>query len=256
MGIHHTAIIHPSAEIGPHVSIGPYTVIGQEVIIGEGCELGAHVTVEKWTELGPNCRVAPGAVLGCEAQDVKSEGCKSFVRIGANNLIREFVTVHRSNHEDGATVIGDHNFLMAYAHVAHDCVIGNNTILTSFTGLSGHVKVEDYALLAGFVAVHQYVSIGTIAMVSGCSRVVKDIPPYVIAEGNPTCIRGLNTVGLQRNGVSPRARELLKRAYKIVFRSNLNTTQALQEVEKSLEPAPELEHLVTFIRNSSRGICK
>jgi UDP-N-acetylglucosamine acyltransferase len=256
MGIHQTAIIHPAAEVGREVSIGPYTVIGEGVIIGDGCQLGAHVTIEKWTELGPSCRVAPGAVLGCQAQDLKFEGGKSFVKIGANNLIREFATVHRSNHEGGVTSIGDDNFLMAYAHVGHDCEIGNNTIITSFTGLSGHVRVEDRAFLSGFVAVHQFVSIGTMAMVSGNSRVVKDVPPYVIAEGNPVLIRGLNSVGLQRNGVSPEARQILKRAYKLIFRSELNTTQAVEEIESSLELIPELELLTTFIKNSSRGISK
>lgn len=256
MGIHPTAVIHPTAEIGSEVSIGPYTVIGEGVTIGNGCQVGPQVTIEKWTELGPNCQVAPGAVLGCPAQDLKFKGGKSFVRIGANNLIREFATVHRSNHEEGATVIGDDNFLMAYAHVGHDCQIGNNTIITSFTGLSGHVKVEDKAFLSGFVAVHQFTSIGTMAMVSGNSRVVKDVLPYVIAEGNPVRIRGLNSVGMQRNGVSPEAREILKKAYKLIFRSELNTSQAVQEIESSLEPIPELERMMTFIKNSSRGISK
>ena len=256
MGIHPTAVIHPTAEIGRDASVGPYSVIGEGVIIGDGCQLGSHVTIEKWTELGPRCQVAPGAVLGCQAQDLKFKEGKSYVKIGADNLLREFVTVHRSNHEGGATVIGDNNFLMAYAHVGHDCIIGNNVIITSFTGLSGHITVEDCVILSGFVAVHQFVSIGTMAMVSGSSRVVKDVPPYVIAEGNPVRIRGLNSVGLRRNGVSPEARELLKKAYKLIFRSNLNTTQAVQEIENSLEKVPEIERMITFIKNSSRGICK
>jgi UDP-N-acetylglucosamine acyltransferase len=256
MGIHPTAVIHPAAEIGSDVSIGPYTVIGEAAVIGDRCELGAHVIIDKWTELGPDCRVSPGAVLGCQAQDLKFEGGKSSVKIGANNLIREFVTVHRSNHEGGATVIGDNNFFMAYSHVGHDCVIGDNTTITNYAGLSGHVKVEDMAILSGYVAVHQFVSIGTLALVSGCSRVVKDVPPYVIAEGNPVRIRGLNSVGLQRNGVSPGARESLKRAYKIIFRSGLNTTQALKEAEGSLEPVPEVKRFIDFIKNSSRGISK
>jgi UDP-N-acetylglucosamine acyltransferase len=187
---------------------------------------------------------------------LKFKGEKSFVKIGANNLIRDFATVHRSIHEGGTTLIGDNNFLMAYAHVGHDCVIGNNTIITSFTGLSGHVTLEDRVMLSGFVAVHQFVSIGTMAIVSGNSHVVKDVPPYVIAEGNPVRIRGLNSVGLQRNSVSPHARELLKRAYKMLFRSNLNTTQAIQEIENSLEQVHEIKHLITFIKNSSRGIFK
>ncbi len=256
MEIHPTAVIHPTAEIGHEVSIGPYTVIGEGVTIGNGCQLGPQVTIEKWTELGPNCQVAPGAVLGCPAQDLKVEGGKSFVRIGANNLIREFATVHRSNHEGGATVIGDDNFLMAYAHVGHDCEIGNNTVITSFAGLSGHVKVEDKAFVSGLVAVHQFVSIGTMAMIGGGSRVVKDVLPYVLAEGNPLRIRGLNSVGMQRNGVPPETREILKKAYKLIFRSELNTSQAVQAIESSLEPIPELERMMTFIKNSSRGISK
>lgn len=256
MGIHPTAVIDAGAEIGQEVSIGPHTVIGKDVIIGDGCNIGPNVTIESCTELGPNCQVSPGAVLGCPAQDLKYEGGKSFVKIGADNLIREFATIHRSNHEGGATVIGDGNFIMAYAHIGHDCQIGNNVIITSFTGLSGFVKVEDSAVLSGFVAVHQHVSIGTMAMVGGSSRVVKDVPPYVIAEGNPLRIRGINSVGLKRNGVTPHVRDQLKRAYKLIFQSGLNTSQAIEEVERGLDPLVEVQRMVSFIRNSSRGICK
>jgi UDP-N-acetylglucosamine acyltransferase len=145
---------------------------------------------------------------------------------------------------------------MAYSHVGHDCVIGNHTVITNYTGLSGHVTVDDYAVLSGHVGIHQFVSIGAMAMVGGASRVVKDVPPYVIVQGNPLRVRGINSVGLQRNGVSSQTREKLKKAYKLIFRSGLNTTQALEEVEKTLEPEAELEHMVSFIRRSSRGISK
>jgi UDP-N-acetylglucosamine acyltransferase len=255
MTIHPTAIVHPKAELGAGVSIGPYAVIGEHVRLGEGTIVGPHAVIDGWTTVGKSCDIGVGAVLGGPPQDLKYRGQRSFLHIGDETCIREYVTIHRSAEEDGATVIGSHDFLMANSHVAHDCRLGDYVIMVNYAGLSGYVEVEDRAFISGHNAVHQFVRIGYLAMVSGASRVVKDIPPFMIAEGNPTRVRGLNVVGLRRLAIEPVVRAELRRAFRLLYRSGLNTSQALERMGQEGLTGSEVQRLITFIARSKRGIC-
>jgi UDP-N-acetylglucosamine acyltransferase len=255
MTIHPTAIVHPKAELGAGVSIGPYAVIGEHVRLGEGTIVGPHAVIDGWTTVGKSCDIGVGAVLGGPPQDLKYRGQRSFLHIGDETCIREYVTIHRSAEEDGATVIGSHDFLMANSHVAHDCRLGDYVIMVNYAGLSGYVEVEDRAFISGHNAVHQFVRIGYLAMVSGASRVVKDIPPFMIAEGNPTRVRGLNMVGLRRLAIEPAVRAELRRAFRLLYRSGLNTSQALERMGQEGLTGSEVQRLITFIARSKRGIC-
>lgn len=256
MEIHNTAIIDKSAELGEGVVVGPYSVIGPRVIIGEGTRIGPHVVIEEWTRIGKDCAIHPGAVVGGLPQDHKFKEVRSYVEIGDQTVMREYVTVHRSTQEDGATRVGAHNFLMAYCHVAHDCILGDQVILTNYTGLSGHVVVEDRAILSGYVAVHQFVRIGRMALVSAQAALSKDIPPYMIVEGRPCVVRGINAIGLRRNGVSAKARSDIKKAYRLLFLSHLNTSDALKRIKAEVDRGEEIDHLIAFIEGSQRGIHK
>lgn len=252
-----TAIVAPGAVLGEDVSIGPYAVIGKDVRIGSRTRIGSHAVIEGWTEIGEGCQISPHALIGTPPQDLKYKGEKTFIQIGEGTIIREFATIHRATTGfSGRTVLGKNNFIMAYAHVAHDCLLGDHVILANLATLAGHVEIEDYAIIGGLSAVHQFVRVGRYAMVGGCSGVLKDIPPYVKAQGNLAKLYGLNTVGLRRHGFSPETIRELKKAYRLLFLSGLNTSQALERVEKEVEPCPEVEHLVAFIKSSKRGICK
>jgi UDP-N-acetylglucosamine acyltransferase len=255
MNIHPTATIHPKAELGAGVIIGPYAVIGEHVRLGAEASVGPHAVIEGWTSIGQSCEIGVGAVLGGAPQDLKYRGQRSFLRIGDHSCIREYVTVHRSAEEDGATIVGAHAFLMAYTHVAHDCRLGDHVIMVNYAGLSGYVEVEDRAFISGHNAVHQYVRIGYLALVSGASRVVKDIPPFMIAEGNPTRIRGLNVVGMRRLGLSPEERGELRHAYRLLYRSGLNTSQALAAMRQAGLTSSGVRRLISFIEGAKRGIC-
>ena len=255
MNIHLTATIHPRAELADGVSVGPYAVIGEHVRLGAGTIVGPHAVIDGWTRIGEGCDIGVGAVLGGAPQDLKYRGQRSFLQIGDHTCIREYVTVHRSAEEDGVTRIGAHNFLMAYTHVAHDCRLGDHVIMVNYAGLSGYVEVQDRAFISGHNAVHQFVRIGYLAMVSGASRVVKDIPPFMIAEGNPTRIRGLNVVGLRRLGLGPQIRGELRRAYRLLYRSGLNTSQALHGMRQADLNSSEVQRLMTFVEGAKRGIC-
>jgi UDP-N-acetylglucosamine acyltransferase len=255
MNIHPTAIIHPQAELGAGVSIGPYAVIGEHVQLGAGTSVGPHAVIEGWTRIGQSCEIGVGAVLGGAPQDLKHRGQRSFLRIGDHSCVREYVTIHRSAEEDGATIVGAHAFLMAYTHVAHDCRLGDHVIMVNYAGLSGYVEVEDRAFISGHNAVHQFVRIGYLAMVSGASRVVKDIPPFMIAEGNPTRVRGLNVVGMRRLGLTPKVRGELRQAYRLLYRSGLNTSQALAGIRQEGLASSEVQRLISFIEAAKRGIC-
>ena len=254
MNIHPTATIHPKAELGEGVIIGPYAVIGEHVRLGAETNVGSHVVIEGWTNIGQSCEIGVGAVLGSAPQDLKYRGQRSFLRIGDHSCIREYVTVHRSAEEDGATIVGAHAFLMAYTHVAHDCRLGDHVIMVNYAGLSGYVEVEDRAFISGHNAVHQFVRIGYLAMVSGASRVVKDVPPFMIAEGNPTRIRGLNVVGMRRLGLSHKVRGELRHAYRLLYRSGLNTSQALAGMRQVGLSSSEVQRLIAFVEGAKRGI--
>lgn len=255
MRIHETAIIHSGAQLGEDVEVGPYTIIGENVTIGRGTKIRPHVHLEGWTTIGEDCQIFTGATIGNDSKDLKYEqGSRTFAIIGDRNVIREYASISRATGKDDATVIGNDNLLMTFVHVAHDCKIGNNIILASFATLGGHVVIEDRAIIGAQAAFHQFVRVGTMALAGACSKVVQDIPPYMISDGFPASVRGLNVVGLRRNGVSPEARLLLKKAHKLLFRSNLNRTQALEKIREEVEMCEEVAHLLEFVESSERGI--
>jgi len=255
MNIHKTAIIHPKAQLGEDVEIGPYSIIDENVKIGGGTTIGPHVHIEGWTTVGDDCRIFTGATIGNESKDLKyNQGDRTFVIIGHRNVIREYASISRATGKDDATEIGNDNLIMTGVHVAHDCIIGNNTILASYATLGGHVIIEDRAILGAQAAFHQFVKVGTLALAGACSRVAQDIPPYTTSVGHPARVRCLNSVGLQRNGVSSQSRLLLKKAYRLLFRSNLNRGQAVQKVREDVEMCAEVAHLLEFVETSQRGI--
>lgn len=254
--IHPTAIVDPRAELDEDVKIGPYSIIGPNTKIGRRTKIGPLTVIEEWTEIGQECTICQGVIIGTPPQDTGFEKKRSFVKIGDRNLIREYTTIHRGSKEGSTTRIGNDNFFMAYSHIAHNCLIEDGVVIANAGTLAGYVSVEKKAIIGGLSAVHQYVKIGAYSIIGGCSKVVKDIPPYTKADGHPARLWGLNSVGLQRANFSLKTRNLLKRAYKILFRSALNTTQALEKIENELESDSHVQYLCQFIQNSKRGICK
>lgn len=252
--IHPTAIVDPAAELDDEVAVGPYCKIGPDARIGHATRLEYSVVVEGSTTIGADCRLHSFAVIGTPPQDVKFEGKRSHVVIGDGNIIREFVTVNRASDEEGRTVVGNNNFLMAYVHVAHNCVVGDNVVMANAANLAGYVILEDYAFVGGVTPVHQFVRIGRHSIIGGGCRVPKDVPPFVKAAGNPLRAYGLNAVGLRRRGFPAETELILKKAYRILYRSGLNTKQALARLEAELEQTVELRQLVDFISGSTRGI--
>jgi UDP-N-acetylglucosamine acyltransferase len=256
--IHPTAIVHPTAEIAERVEIGPYTVIEERVIIGEGTHVGPHVIICRDTAIGENCRIFQFGSIGEMPQDLKYSGEDTKTIIGDENVIREYVTIHRASvHGDGKTELGNHNFLMSYCHVAHDCKIGNHVIMANGATLGGHIEIEDHAILGGLSAAHQFVRIGTHCIISGLTGIPKDIPPYTMAAGERARLYGLNVTGLKRHRFSEDTLRSLKKAYRLLFRSRLPLTQAVQRVlDDEIASVPEVGHMVDFIRHSERGICR
>ncbi|MBI4358392.1 MAG: acyl-ACP--UDP-N-acetylglucosamine O-acyltransferase [Candidatus Omnitrophica bacterium] len=254
--IHPTAIIDPEAELGAGVRVGPYSIIEANVTVGDGTTIGARVTVEGHTTLGKENQVFTGAVIGSMTQDKKYKGGVTYLKIGDRNKIREYVTVNPGTEENSETVIGNDNLIMAYAHVAHNCIIGNNTIIANAGTLAGHVVVEDRAVIGGLSGVHQFVRIGYLSIMGGNSKAVQDIPPYVMVDGHPAKAYGLNVVGMERAGVSQEERMLLKRAFKIIFRYRLSTKNAIQILKNELQQSPAIQRSIKFLENSERGICK
>lgn len=249
--IHPSAVVAEDAELGEGVSIGPFAVVEPGAVVGDACRIGAHAVVKGHVRMGPGNRVAEHAVLGGEPQDYAFKPCESFVDIGAENLIREGVTIHRSSKPGGVTRIGDRNFLMAYAHVAHDCVLGNGVVLVNGVGLTGHVTVGDRAFISGYAGIHQFCRVGRFAMVGGLSKVVQDCLPFMITDGNPARARGLNVVGLRRGGFGRAELAALKEAYRVLLRGGRRLEDALAELERSdCEPVREL---ADFVRGSRRG---
>lgn len=229
--IHPTAVIHPKAEIHPTVRVGPYAVIGDRVKIDARTSIGAHAVIEGPTEIGINNRIFPSAVIGTEPQDLKYEGETSWVKIGDNNVIREYVTVNRATGEDEVTLIGNNNLLLAYAHVAHNCVIEDKVIISNAVALSGHIHIESKARISGVLGIHQFVRIGSLSMVAGMSRIEKDVPPYTIVEGNPARVRSLNLVGLQRAGLTSSEISSLKKAFRLLYHSDTTFKEALERLD-------------------------
>ena len=229
--IHPTAIINSKAELHPTVRVGPYTVIGEKVKIGAQTSIGAHVVLEGPTEIGEGNCIFPGAVIGTEPQDLKYKGATSWVKIGDRNVIREYVTINRATGEDEITLIGNDNLLLAYAHVAHNCVIEDKVIISNAVALSGHIYIESKARISGVLGIHQFVRIGSLSMVAGMSRIEKDVPPYTIVEGNPARVRSLNLVGLQRAGLTASEISSLKKAFRLLYYSNTTFKEALERLE-------------------------
>ncbi len=256
MNIHKTALVHPDAKIAEDVEIGPFAIIDKKVTIGKGSVIGPRVIIDGITEIGENCKIYTGAIIGNPPQFLKYKGEETKVILGNNNVIREYVTINRGTAMSGETRIGDNNLIMCYVHVAHDCVIGSGTVLANGVTLAGHVYIEDKAIVGGLTPVHQFVRIGTLSIVGGGSRTTKDVPPYLMAAGSPIRLFGLNSVGLSRRNVSQSVRLQLKKAYKILFRSKLNTTQALERLESENNLYDEVQYLISFIKESERGICK
>ena len=256
MSIHPTAIIHAGAQIGAGCEIGPYCVIGEHVAIGDACKLHSHVVIDGHTRLGSGNQVFPFASIGLKTQDLKWKGGVTRTEIGDNNTIREYVSIHSATNDGDATIVGSRNNILAYCHVAHDCRLGDDIIMSNVATLAGHVTVGDRAVIGGLVAIHQFCRIGRFSMTGGCSKVVQDIPPFMIGDGNPAETRTINKVGMERHGISEEAQAALKTAYRILFRDKLNIPNAVARIEADLPQLPEIVHLVEFVKTSERGISK
>ncbi|MBI4871054.1 MAG: acyl-ACP--UDP-N-acetylglucosamine O-acyltransferase [Candidatus Riflebacteria bacterium] len=254
--IHPTAVVSPQSELGNDVVIGPYAVIGDHVVIGDGTQIGPNVLIDQWTTLGRNNKIFTGAVIGSESQDRKFNGERSYVSIGDHNTIREYVTINRATTPEATTRLGNDNAILAYCHVAHDCILGNHITISNVSTLAGHCELDDYAGLGGYVGVHQFVKIGTMSFVGGWSKVVKDVPPFVKVEGSPLRVYGLNTVGLDRRQVSPESRRMLRKAYNLIFRSDYNVSQAVEVIRSEIEMTPEIQTFLAFLERSTRGIAR
>ena len=252
--IHPSAIIHPSAEIGSDCEIGPFCVIGENVRMGRGNRLHSHVVIDGFTSLGEENEIFPFAAIGTRTQDLKWKGGVTHTEIGSRNTIRENVTIHSATSDGDKTVIGSDNHLLAYVHIAHDVQLGNHIIMSNVATLAGHIHVEDHVVIGGLAAVHQFCRIGRYAIIGGCSKVVQDVPPFMLADGNPARSRTVNKVGLERKGFSEEVQQSLKKAYKILFRSGLTTKNAVDQIEKELPSNTEIQHLIEFMRASQRGV--
>jgi UDP-N-acetylglucosamine acyltransferase len=254
--IHKTAIVSAKADIHESVEIGPYTIVEDNATIGEGTRIQSHAVIASGARIGRNVTIAHGAVVGTVPQDLKFEGESTVANIGDNTTLREYVTVNRGTNESGSTDVGHDCLLMAYAHVAHDCKIGNNVIMANSVNLGGHVHIDDFAIVGGVVPVHQFVKIGCHAMIGGGFRVPQDLCPYALAGGYPLKIFGINLVGLKRRNFPQETIRTLQDAYKILFKSNLNTSQAVARIMETIEIIPEVQNILDFIKASSRGLVK
>ena len=255
--IHPSAIIDPAADLAADVEVGPYAIIGAGVRIGAGCSIGPHVVLRGPTTIGPATRIFQFASIGEDPQDKKYAGEATSLVIGARNVIREYATVHRGTAQDrGETRIGDDNLLMAYTHVAHDCVIGNNVIMANAASLGGHVEVQDWAILGGFSIVHQFCQIGAHSFSAMGSVIAKDVPPYLTIGGHPAVPRGINAEGLRRRRFSPEAIAALRRAYRLLYLANLKLADAVAQIRELAKTQPELESLADFVADSNRSIVR
>jgi UDP-N-acetylglucosamine acyltransferase len=252
--IHPSAVVSPDAKLGTGVEVGPFAMIGEGCEIGDGCVIAPRATLERNVRLGANVKVGIGSVLGGDPQDLKFRGEFTTVDIGDGTTIREYVTVNRGTAQSQRTSVGKNCFLMSYVHLAHDCHLGDAVMISNGTQLAGHVTVEDRAILSGLSAVHQFVKIGRHSFVGGCSRVSKDVPPFLKAVGNPIKLYGLNSVGLQRSGFPDDVVRDLKRAYRIVFRSDFNVSQGLERARGEVPQSEEVVHFLRFIEESQRGV--
>jgi UDP-N-acetylglucosamine acyltransferase len=254
--IHPTAIVDPGARLGTGVRIGPYCVIGGNVEVGDGCRLQHHVTIEGPSVIGAGNVFYAYASIGQQTQDLKYVGEPTHLRSGDGNTFRECVTVHRGTAPESWTRVGSRGNFLAYSHVAHDCIVGDGVIFSNNGTIAGHVEVQDYAVIGGLTAVHQYCRIGRHAITGGCSKIVQDVPPFMIADGNPARVRGVNQIGLERHGFPEESVRGLREAYRLLYRSKMNVKQAVEEIRKTLSGAVEIEQLIEFIESSGRGIIR
>jgi UDP-N-acetylglucosamine acyltransferase len=251
--VHPTAIVHSSAELGAGVEIGPFAIVGEDCVVGDDCTIAARASLERNVMLGQRVKVGVGTVLGGDPQDLKYKGEPTTVEIGDDTTIREYTTINRGTTQSFKTTVGKKCFLMSYVHLAHDCHVGDGIIISNGTQLAGHVTIGQKAIISGLVAVHQFAVIGGFSFIGGCSRVSKDVPPFVKAVGNPIKLYGLNSVGLERNGFPEEVRRELKRAYRLFFKSGLNLSQARERAVAELHPYPEIQEFLAFFDRSDRG---
>lgn len=255
--IHPTAIVHPQAELDSTVQVDPYAIIGKQVKIGANTRVGAHVVIDGCTELGKDNQIFPGAAIGLEPQDLKYKGANSLVKIGDRNKIREYVTINKATEANEATIIGNDNLLMAYSHVAHNCLIADQVIIANSVAMAGHVTIESQAIISGVLGIHQFVHIGKMAMVGGMSRISRDVPPYMLIEGNPARVRSLNLIGLKRKGLDSSEIKHLKTAFKLLYKEGLPITTAISKLE-TINNSEYVSHLQAFlaasITNGRRGL--
>lgn len=254
--IHPAAIVEAGAQLGADVEIGPYSIIGATVRIGAGTKIHPHVVLAGHTTLGAGCEIFPFASIGQQTQDLKFKGGAPRVEIGDRTTLREYVTVNAATNDGDATRVGRGCHIMAYAHIAHDCRVGDEVIIANCGTLAGHVVLEDQVILGGLCGVHQFVRIGRLTITGGCSKVTQDLPPFMMADGNPLGVHGLNTIGLKRRGVNEAAQAQIKKAYRILYREHLTAKLALAKIEQEVEPLEEVKHLVAFVRASERGITR
>ncbi|WFB34812.1 acyl-ACP--UDP-N-acetylglucosamine O-acyltransferase [Kiritimatiellota bacterium B12222] len=250
------SVIHPDANIADDVVIGPFCTVGPEVTLGQGTVLKSHVNIDGFTTIGAQCTIWPFCSIGTQTQDLKFTGGKPGVKIGSGTTLREYVTVNAATFDGDFTVVGDRCHIMAYCHVAHDCILGDEVIMANAATLAGHVIVEDQAIIGGLCGVHQFVTIGKLAITGGCSKVVQDIPPYMTADGNPLRVRGLNKIGLERHGVPKENIRTLLEGYRLLYRKKLGAKEMATISRETLPRSPEIEHLETFVENSQRGITR
>jgi UDP-N-acetylglucosamine acyltransferase len=254
--IHATAVVDAKAEIGAGTTVGPYCVIGADVVLGEHCWLQNHVTLMGPMRAGARNKFYAYCSIGQQTQDLKYQGEPTYLEIGDENTFREFVTVNRSTSSEGKTRVGNRGNFLAYSHIGHDCTVGDSVIFSNNGTLAGHVQVGDHAVMGGLSAVHQFCRIGRFAIIGGCSKIVQDIPPFMIADGNPAEIRGVNLVGLERKGFPPESVKLIKEAFRLIYRSKYNTRQAIEAMRKELPPSEEVGQIVEFIEQTERGIIR
>src|SRR5881398_1026631 len=254
--IHQTAIVDPGAELGPGTVVGPYCIVGSNVSLGENCWLQHHVTLLGPTTAGAGNKFYAYCSIGQQTQDLKYAGEPTYLEIGDENTFREFCTVNRSTKADGKTRVGDRGNFLAYSHIGHDCTVGDSVVFSNNGTLAGHVEVGDYAVMGGLTAVHQFCRIGRFAITGGCSKIVQDVPPFLIADGNPAEIRGINLVGLERKNFPPESVKLIKEAFRLIYRSKYNRRQAIEVMQKELPQTEEITEMIQFIEQSERGIIR
>ncbi len=256
MSIHKTAIVAKEAQLAEDVEVGPYSIIGPFVKIGVGTKIGAHCVIDGHTTIGKNCKFFTGAIIGSIPQDLKFKDEVTYLEIADNNIFREYVTVNLGTEVTSKTTIGSNNLFMAYAHVAHDCIVGNNCIIANCGTLAGHVTIEDNAVIGGLGAIHQFVTVGKLSIIGGCSKVVQDIPPFSTCDGHPTKVYGLNLLGLKRNDFKVDEIIKLKKAFKVLFFSKSTFSNAIEKLDAQLTSSASVSYLINFIKKSQRGVCR